>query len=155
MVGFGGINPAGRLSFNHGYRRMVIDALGAAEQDRTYQSLAALMRLEDANGRAPETRAHIRDHTLIRRIELWDPDRVLWQGAAQLSGEAGAGPLTFVMSKRQLPERVPDSWQVEAIGEKAIFAYCADCLATAQQLNPDYVSVIQKGLIDKTFLDHQ
>jgi sensor histidine kinase YesM len=36
----------------------------------------------------------------------------------------------------------------EAIGEKAIFRYCDECIVTAEQLNPDYLSVIQKGLID-------
>ena len=128
MVGFGGINSAGRLSFNHSYRRMVIDALGKNEQDRTYRSLAELMRLEDASGSGTDARAHIRDHTLIRRIELWDPERVVWQGAAQLSGDADAGHLTFVMAKRQLPERIPPSWQVEAVGEKEVRVVCTDTL---------------------------
>ncbi|HNF09694.1 MAG TPA: hypothetical protein PLX36_10580, partial [Pseudomonadales bacterium] len=27
IVGFGGINPAGRSSFHHGYRRLVLDVL--------------------------------------------------------------------------------------------------------------------------------
>jgi acetoacetyl-[acyl-carrier protein] synthase len=36
IVGFGGVNAAGRVSFHHAYRRMVIDALGEAESDGTY-----------------------------------------------------------------------------------------------------------------------
>ncbi|MDW3647622.1 MAG: histidine kinase [Bacteroidia bacterium] len=36
----------------------------------------------------------------------------------------------------------------EAIGEKVVFEYCDECVAQAEQINPDYLSVIQKGLID-------
>ena len=70
ITGFGGINPAGRVSFHHAYKRMVIDALGPDEQTRTYQSLAGLMGLDDPG--AADTRSHINDHTLIRRIELFE-----------------------------------------------------------------------------------
>ena len=37
---------------------------------------------------------------------------------------------------------------VEAIGEKVIFQYCDECIAKAEQVNPDYLSVIRKSLID-------
>ena len=47
MVGFGGINPAGRMSFDHAYRRLVVDALDQDKQDSTYDSLARLMQLEE------------------------------------------------------------------------------------------------------------
>ena len=43
-------NVAGRISFNHSYRRLVIDALSQHQQDRTYRSLAELMRLDDRTG---------------------------------------------------------------------------------------------------------
>ena len=46
IVGFGGINPAGRLSFHHAYRRKVIDAIGAEESASTFASLGALMGVE-------------------------------------------------------------------------------------------------------------
>ena len=49
IVGFGGINPAGRVSFHHAYRRMVIDGLDPGLQARTYASLAALMGLDGAH----------------------------------------------------------------------------------------------------------
>ena len=86
MVGFGGINPAGRVSFDHAYHRLVIDALDTATQDRTYNSLASIMGLEDPSGKTPESRQYIDEHTLIRRIELFDPNKVNWQSAAQLKG---------------------------------------------------------------------
>lgn len=36
----------------------------------------------------------------------------------------------------------------EAIGEKMVFQFCGECRLKAQELNPDYLSVIQKALID-------
>ena len=36
----------------------------------------------------------------------------------------------------------------EAITEKAILQYCNECMLKAEQVNPDYLSVIQKALID-------
>ncbi|MEQ9451956.1 MAG: beta-ketoacyl synthase [Pseudomonadales bacterium] len=125
MVGFGGINPAGRMSFNHSYRRLVIDKLEQAKQDRTYRSLAALMGLE--NDSDPATRQHILDHTLIRRIELFDPDRVTWQSNAQLKG-AEEQVLTFVLAKRQLPEVIPPDWQVEALDDREVKVTCENAL---------------------------
>lgn len=115
MVGFGGINSAGRLSFNHAYRRLVIDALSAAQQDRTYASLAQLMGLTDQQGTQPDTRQHIRDHTLIRMIELWDVNRVLWQTNAELQP-----PVSFVVAKRQLPDPLPAHWQINAVNDREV-----------------------------------
>ncbi len=50
IVGFGGVNTAGRSSFHHAYNRIVHDKLDAATQQRTFQSLAALMNLEASGG---------------------------------------------------------------------------------------------------------
>jgi len=127
MVGFGGINPSGRLSFNHGYRRLVMESLPEAKQDRTYKSLAELMRLDDATGKEASTRSYIRDHTLIRRIEIYDPDRVTWQSLAQLKGEDSQA-LTFVLSKRQLPETIPPSWQIADLNDREVTVTCTDSL---------------------------
>ena len=45
IVGFGGYNAAGRSSFHHGFRRMVIESLPAAERQQTLVGLAVLMKL--------------------------------------------------------------------------------------------------------------
>jgi len=106
IVGFGGINPAGRSSGHHGYRRLVFDQLSSEKKTSTLQSLAALMNCEaDAE--------HILSNTLIRKItdNLFDPAyyRANKQGALNsLSSE----PLTFSIRKSQLPESVPSSWTV-------------------------------------------
>ena len=134
MVGFGGINPAGRVSFDHAYRRLVIDRLSQKDRDRTFASLAQLMGLEDRAGSQEATRQHILDHTLIRRIELWDPERVTWQSAAQLKGE-DEKVLTFVMSKRQLPENLPAGWRVEEIDDGS--SVRVTCEETCRVLLPE------------------
>ena len=119
IVGFGGINPAGRLSFNHAYRRLVIDALSEHKQARTYASLAQIMALDDNQASKEKTRQYITDHTLIRRIEGFDPDKVNWQTNATLAGGTGT-PLSFVISKRQLPDTIPDGWHVKNLDDKQV-----------------------------------
>ncbi len=110
IVGFGGINAAGRISCHHAYRRLVVDVLDDADRALTYRSLATLMNLqEDPNH--PTTRKYIDDHTLIRRIELFDPDTIRWNREVSLKAEDA--PLRFVISKRQLPSRLPEGWAVQ------------------------------------------
>jgi acetoacetyl-[acyl-carrier protein] synthase len=118
ITGFGGINSAGRLSFHHAYKRMILDVLGQSETDRTYKSLAGLMGIdtpEDAT-----SRQYIKDHTLIRRIELYDPDRVYVQGTATLRAAPGDEPITFVINKRQMPERVPPNWKLQSVSDTQV-----------------------------------
>ena len=109
IVGFGGINPAGRLSCHHGYRRLVIDALDAQAQQETYASLATLMNLT-TDPAAAATREYIRDHTLVRRIESFDPAAIPWQRHIRLA--PADGNLSFRIGKRQLPDHVPADWTV-------------------------------------------
>ena len=110
IVGFGGVNPAGRISFHHAYRRTVIDALDAQAADETYASLTALMNLEgDANDLA--VRQNVCDGTLIRRIECFDPDDVYWQRSASLR-PASSAPLKFVLAEREVPRQIPQGWTI-------------------------------------------
>lgn len=113
IVGFGGVNPAGRVSFHHSYRRTVLDALSKEKQAITYQSLAVLMGLQDQLCAAPKTtKDYIENHTLIRRIELWDPDHIDVHSRAKLKAKDGA-PLVIRMSQKQLPTEIPESWRVK------------------------------------------
>ena len=118
ITGFGGINPAGRISFHHAYKRLVIDALGQDEQTRTYQSLAGLMNISSSD--SPESRAYIRDHTLIRRIELFDPEKIYAQRAAKLRTATAGEPLTFVLHKRHLPASIPPGWRLDSIDDNQV-----------------------------------
>ena len=116
IVGFGGVNPAGRSSSHHAYKRLVIDNLSASEADRTYASLAAMMQLKDEDLDEP-LRQHILDHTLIRKIEsnLFDPDNILVHKSAHLN--ATGDPITFTIKKSQLPDQVPETWSLTEIEE--------------------------------------
>ncbi len=115
IVGFGGINPAGRISFHHAYRRTVIDAIDRASADDTYASLAQLMNVA-GDSKDEAVRRHIRDHTLIRRIECFEPDRIYWQRKAHLSGAAG-NTLAFSLAARDLPREIPEGWSVRPRGD--------------------------------------
>lgn len=134
IVGFGGFNAAGRSSGHQSYRRMVLESLDASEQEETLLALAVLMRLvtveESADGPIyinetgerlsrtgvleRYTRA-VLEGTLVRRIEktFFDTEACHWQKNAELSAENE--PLVFELSRRDLPEPVPDSWEVESL----------------------------------------
>lgn len=118
ITGFGGINPAGRVSFHHAYRRLVIDALGQDHQTGTYKSLAGLMGVQTPDG--PESRRYIREHTLIRRIELFDPDAIPVQRSVRLRTARKAKPLSFVTHERHLPDHIPSSWRLKQIGNDQV-----------------------------------
>ena len=126
MVGFGGINAAGRASFHNAYRRLVIDSLPQDKQNQTYTSLAKLMRLEN-DGLLPETREYIKDHTLIRKIEIFDPESVIWQSAASLK-DSETSSISFVIPSKQLPESIPESWTLKKINDKETLVSCSDSL---------------------------
>ena len=112
IVGFGGVNPAGRVSFHHSYRRTILDALDAKKQAQTYQSLAVLMGLQDELRQDPaSTKDYIENHTLIRRIELWDPDHIEVLSRAKLKANNGSN-LTLRLSAKQLPTEIPSDWCV-------------------------------------------
>jgi len=117
IVGLGGVNPAGRLSAHHAYRRLVIDALREADAAPTWASLAGLMRLNEDPAQ-PATRQYIRDHTLIRRIEQFDPADIAWQRSMSLA--PSEENLTFRLSRRQMPDRVPPAWQITDTGERDV-----------------------------------
>lgn len=119
IVGYGGINPAGRVSFHHAYRRLIIDVLDDAKRDRTFRSLGQIMGLSADNPDAtadPNVRQHILDHTLLRQIESFDTKAIPWQRSAKLN----ADELKFVITRRQLPEQLPPNWQVRGIDDKNI-----------------------------------
>ena len=110
IVGFGGVNPAGRVSFHHAYRRTVIDAIDEQSADDTYASLAGLMNVQgDSTDEA--VRQHIRDHTLVRRIDCFDPERIYWQRSARLHPASGQ-KLAFSLRQRDIPDEIPEDWTV-------------------------------------------
>jgi acetoacetyl-[acyl-carrier protein] synthase len=116
IVGFGGVNAAGRSSFHHGYRRLVLDALPEDKAARTYRSLAAIMGIPADQAGLDTQRQYMRDHTLIRKIEgnIFDTDQVAWNKRMALSGAGGV--LEFVTRARDLPDTLPGGWEVTELG---------------------------------------
>jgi len=113
VVGFGGVNPAGRLSAHHAYKRLILDKLNKQDTDSLYASLAQLMNLDkedkDASS-SSDIRSYINAHTLIRKIEAFDVGHVEIQKKVQLSHSSGT--LRFTIHKKHLPDNVPDNWNV-------------------------------------------
>jgi len=121
LIAAGGVNPAGRISGHHAYRRTVIDALPTATADETWKALATLMGEEDSS----EKRAYLRDHSLIRRIEAQHMDvEAIPQHRALNLGGADGQPLTFTLRKRQLPETLPQGWSVQALDDDTVRVQC-------------------------------
>ena len=134
IVGCGGVNSAGRVSFNNSYRRMVIDSLPDAKRDATYLSLAQMMGLDPGSSHEESQRTYMRDHTLVRRIELFDPNKVYWQSNAHLKG-TDSQAISFVLAKRQLPTEIPTSWDVKTLNEKEVLITSTE---PVNALLPDY-----------------
>ncbi|MFA5629892.1 MAG: beta-ketoacyl synthase [Porticoccaceae bacterium] len=114
VVSYGGYNAAGRSSFDQSYRRMILDSLGQEERRKTIVGLSALMGIE---GDVASAEQAVRDGTLIRRIEdsVFDPDNAPWN--ARLETASNGSDLVFQVRKRQLPQDMPDSWQVRELGD--------------------------------------
>lgn len=119
VVGFGGINPAGRSSFHHGYRRLVIDALCDHKADSTYRSLAAVMGLNIPSDQpiSDEQKRYMREHTLIRKIEntAFDVEKVPWNKRMAVSGDNH--DWQFVTRIRDLPDPLPENWTVTSLSD--------------------------------------
>lgn len=118
ITGFGGINPSGRLSFHQGYKRLVIDAMSTAEQDSAYRSLAGLMGVDDPDDL--QSRQYMRENTLIRHIDVFDPAKVFIQSSARLRPAQEGEPLKFILNKRQLPAHIPSGWHLESIDDLTV-----------------------------------
>ncbi|MGE8361778.1 beta-ketoacyl synthase [Pseudomonas sp.] len=131
IVGFGGYNAAGRSSFHHGFRRTVLESMDTAARQETLAGLAVMMKrvrvvdgayqsedgqplsLADIDQRFAE---EILASTLVRRIEKQhlDVDAAHWQKSLGVAASAEA-PLSFVSSRKQLPEPLPANWSVEPL----------------------------------------
>ena len=115
IVGFGGINAAGRSSGHNGYKRTVVDVLTKQQADATWQSLSGLMACD------VQATDYMRRHTLIRRIEeqYFDPDRIPWNRAVNLVPGQGQG-ISFELRRRDVPDVLPTNWQIQELEQGRI-----------------------------------
>ncbi|MBC55050.1 MAG: beta-ketoacyl synthase [Gammaproteobacteria bacterium] len=132
IIGFGGINPAGRSSLHHGYRRLILDQLPTEDAMQTRASLAGLMGLlqhregnwQDSAGNNVDLHSYLQKidpalkaGTLIRKLEknLFDPDQLLFHKRATLHAD-NEQPVTFVIKRQQLPDQIPLGWLISDAG---------------------------------------
>lgn len=132
IIGFGGVNAAGRTSSHHGYRRLIVDHLDTQSKLDTVTDLATLTnKATFSNGLyyltgqtqgltqaqlADQLTEEVHNATLIRPIrpEAYDIYQLVLNKAAQI--KPSSGDCTCIrMRKRHLPTRLPDNWQVNAI----------------------------------------
>jgi len=134
VVGYGGVNAAGRSSFDQAYRRMILESLPEKERRRTLFGLGAMMGLlkADAGGyrdqhgnpvNAPDATLveGVVNGTLIRRIEhnLFDPDSVPLHKSVTLRS-IGDNSFRFEMVARDLPQPLPDNWQLRPLDKNHV-----------------------------------
>ncbi|MDO8909602.1 MAG: beta-ketoacyl synthase [Pseudohongiella sp.] len=132
IIGFGGINPAGRSSSHHAYRRLVLDSLSNQDAMETRASLATLMgllkyengRWMNAAGESVDLRSTLllldpllKAGTLIRKLEnnLFDPERLLYHRRATLQASDDQ-PVTFTIKRQHLPDQIPLGWLISDAG---------------------------------------
>jgi len=136
IIGFGGINAAGRTSSHHGYRRLIVDHLDTQSRLDTMTDLATLTNKATFNnglyyiaGSGQEqgkglTQAELseqlseelKDATLIRPIrpEAYDIHQLVLNKAAEI--KPASGDCTCIrMRRRHLPTSLPDNWQVSTV----------------------------------------
>ncbi len=89
------MNSAGRTSGFHSYKRMVCDVLSQEEMSDTWCDLANRMGIS-----ADDIEA-IKQGTLVRRIETFDPDHVRCHHKARL--DSSEKPASFIIKKSRLP----------------------------------------------------
>lgn len=109
IVGFGGVNAAGRASGHHAYARMTHSALPLEQRKRTLDSLATLMGLDGG----VQNEQYILDHTLVRRIEAshFDVNAVSWNQRLPTHSDAQAA--NFELERKYLPDVIPPHWVVQ------------------------------------------
>lgn len=138
IIGFGGVNPAGRSSFHHAYRRLVLDKITAGDAQETLLGLASLTgTIDNVKGnfvnKAGETLSRdeleirykpwLLNNTLIRKIhpDWFDIDNTVFNRPAQI--QAAAAHQSFRIRKRHLPRQVPEHWQVTEIDDDMVEVY--------------------------------
>lgn len=134
IVGFGGYNPAGRSSFHHAYRRLVINSIPDELRKSTLTGLAIMMKLVTfENGQYFDQQgqhiaadqiedrfgADIFNGTLLRRIEpsYFDVDEVSSNRDVDLKA---ARETSFIMRRSNMPSQIPANWIVSDLSEKEV-----------------------------------
>lgn len=116
IVGFGGINAAGRSSFHHGHYRLVYDKLNAGQSERTRASLASLM------GDYGADESSILANTLVRKIHdsHFDTEHIPWNKRLPVRPVGDDTPISFITKPSGIPEQLPPGWRISELGDKQL-----------------------------------
>lgn len=159
IIGFGGINAAGRASSHQAYQRMVFSSLEKKYRDETVVGLASLMNLVhytgdhflDSQGNqysaadaASYFATQVQDNTLIRRIDesIFPVDAVSWQKKMALM-PTESGPIRFTVPSRHLPEPLPAEWKITTLNDKDVEVEIQDTFNI--QVNSQRIFPVQAG----------
>lgn len=115
IVGFGGYNAAGRSSGHRAYQRTILESLGADDRKGVLSSLAALMGHNSSESFDEQA---VLNGTLVRKIEaeFFDAEAVPTTVRYALKNEGDS--TSFVSSRRNLPDVIPDHWSLEHLDEE-------------------------------------
>ena len=132
IVGFGGINAAGRSSFHHGYRRMVAAALSESDRAETRESLLALMRCNAAGAPPPDWL----EGSLVRRLD-WSAQGIRPVRQLRLSASSAAGPARLRLARPPAGGLPAGCELVErAAGAELALGDGAECLLPVERRMP-------------------
>lgn len=141
IVGFGGVNAAGRSSGHHAYRRTVLDSVPERDRLETVTALAVLMNLvREEHGQYVGIGPHaafratdlaavgryfdgaVRAGTLVRRMNngLIDPDRCPSRLSITVPASV-AVPFVFEIARRDLPAELPPDWTIAEVEGASVY----------------------------------
>ena len=118
IVGMGGMNSAGRTSGFHSYKRMICDALSSQELADTWSDLANRMGLNDGSAVSEDDIQTIKQGTLVRRIETFDPDHVRCHHKVRL--DSAVHPASFIIKKSKLPAHLAETCKIDELDNNEV-----------------------------------
>lgn len=127
IIGFGGVNAAGRSSGFQSFRRTVLNSLTENQQIETLISLACMMGLLtekdgqwstqdgqvfNAADAVQQVRQQVLDNSLIRKThpDVFDVEAI--PANSKLNIDPEQGETRFSVRRRQLPETIPSNWTI-------------------------------------------
>lgn len=118
IVGMGGMNSAGRTSGFHSYKRMVCDALSSEELATTWSDLANRMGISKRSLSTDAEIETIKQGTLVRRIEMFDPDHVRCHHKARL--DSSVQPASLIIKKYKLPAQMATNCKIDELDNSEV-----------------------------------
>ena len=145
IVGFGGVNAAGRSSFHHSYRRMVASALSESDRAETRESLSALMRCNASGALGgerwadadPESPERWLEGSLVRRLD-WSGTGIHPRRALRMSAPSDDAPVRLRCAGPVPSEGLPAGCEADlhADGADVSLGAGAECLLPVDRSMP-------------------